>query len=188
MTRPSRPARPRSDAVARFFVAAYPSPGFLDASEAILSTLALPDHRVVPREQVHLTLQFIGQRDDRELRAAVTSIERSASGLGPIDLVPLRLIGLPPGASRIAAIETDAPPALVELHRRLAHRLARSTRPDGADRFLPHITLARLRSPAPIEPLAVALPVFTIREIALVRSVLKPDGAEHTIAATVPFA
>ncbi len=169
-------------------MAAYPSTEFLDAAEDFIGKAVLPDHRRVPRDQIHLTLQFIGQRDDRELRAIVTSMERSAAGLGRIDLTPIRLIGLPERGSRVAAIETDAPPELVELHRRLAHRLARSTRRNASDRFLPHITLARLKSPQTIDPVEVELPPFAIREIALVRSVLKPDGAEHTLAATVPLA
>lgn len=187
MTRPPRPTKRRSDAVARLFVAAYPSRGFLDAARTLVPTLALPDHRIVPRDQIHLTVQFIGQREDRELRSIVTSIERSASGLGPIDLIPLRLIGLPPQKSRVAAIETEGAPALLELHRRLAHRLARPIRRDAADRFIPHITLARLRTPETIDPVGIDLPACTVREIALVRSVLKPDGAEHTVAATVPL-
>ena len=115
----------------------------------------------------------------------VTSIERACSGIEAFELTPTRLIGLPTERPRVLAIETDAPAALLELHRRLATRLARSPRPDAADRFVPHVTLARLTGGGSMHAEDVALPAFDVREVVLCRSVLTASGAEHSKLASV---
>lgn len=139
-------------------------------------------HRVVPLEQVHLTLQFIGAAQPRELPEVMESIERSASGIGRFELMPRRLITLPERPPpRLIALETDAPPALLELQRRLARRLARNVRPKAGDRFRPHLTLARFTGsarPVPVDS-PVLIEAFAVREVLLMRSLLLPTGAKH---------
>jgi 2'-5' RNA ligase len=168
----------------RLFVAAYPPPALARAALERIGSLGLPEHRATPGEQVHLTLQFIGDTDPRELDAVRESVARSASGLAAFELTPARLITLPKrGPSRLVALETDAPPGVLELHRRLAHRLASETRKDAADRFLPHLTLCRFRRPARGVRVdeGVELDPFVVPEIRLMRSVLRPEGAEHRV-------
>ncbi len=175
----------------RLFVAVYPP---IELARAWLSRVgamggsaaALPEHRASPEAQVHLTLRFIGERREQELDEVVESVQRSASGIGVFTLTGLGLITLPRrGPARLIAIETDTPPPLLELHRRLAVRLARKARKDGGDRFTPHVTLARLREESRGYRLAVPLEGeeerrgFEVREIALMRSVLHATGAEH---------
>ena len=168
----------------RLFVSIDPPP---DHAAALLGALDaiehLPQHRPTPPEHVHLTLQFIGDRAERELDETIESVRRSAAGIGPFTLRAVRLITLPERApARLIAAETDAPAPLLELQRRLAHRLARRTRKHTADRFTPHLTLARLRGEAPDlridTPLAEPL-AFEVQEIILKRSVLHTEGAEH---------
>lgn len=81
------------------------------------------------------------------------------------------------------AIETDAPPALLEIQRRLASRLARPSQRTRGAAFLPHLTVGRFehigtheRFERAIEPVSVL-----IEEIRLMESVLRPSGAEHTV-------
>ena len=110
------------------------------------------------------------------------SIRASTGGLGPFALAPQRLITLPQrGRPRLLAALTDQPANLEELQRRLATRLARGARRRPGDRFRPHLTLCRFRSPARIPaidmPLAVA--PFEVKTIELVRSILRPEGAHH---------
>jgi 2'-5' RNA ligase len=87
------------------------------------------------------------------------------------------------------ALETDAPPVLLELHRRLASRLARSPRARPGDRFLPHLTLCRFGNAARAERIAdpVDLAPFPIDRVSLMRSVLWRAGATHTVAASFPL-
>ena len=46
----------------RLFVAVYPPAGVADALLRAAETLDLPDRRLLPPEQVHLTVQFVGER------------------------------------------------------------------------------------------------------------------------------
>ena len=166
----------------RLFVAAYPPPAFTDSVLEQLRTLGLPDHREVAPEQVHLTLQFIGDTDVRELERVKESVERSCSGIPPVTLTPERLVTLPNrGPPRLVACETDAPGDLLEIHRRLAHRLARRSRENASDRFLPHLTLCRFARTARAHTvdLPVEIDPFTIDVVRLMRSRLMPGGAEH---------
>ena len=173
MTRPS--------ANLRLFVAIYPPIEVAREALRAIGRLDLPDHRATPAEQVHLTAQFIGDTPVKDLDSVLDSVRRSASGLGGFSLRPMRYITLPQGRRpRRVALETDAPPQIMELHRRLAHRLATSPRADTADRFLPHLTLARFR-PGPARPIEAEadLPAFEVDAVVVMRSVLRPEGAEH---------
>jgi 2'-5' RNA ligase len=166
----------------RLFVAAYPPEDCARAMLRLVKKLDLPEHRLTTIEQLHLTIQFIGDTPVKDLDRVIESVGRSASGLKRFMLVPRRLVSLPEGKpARLVALETDAPAALREMHRRLVTRLAAATRNKLDERFLPHFTLCRFRSPRMIEPIAreVELDAFDISRILLMRSVLGPQGATH---------
>lgn len=144
--------------------------------------------------QVHLTLLFLGRSAIRDLSQIEESIERSASGIPPFELVPDRLIALPErGPARVIAAQTPAPAALLELRRRLVRRLASASRREPNDRFVPHLTLARITPPSrvtlapPNEDQAAGLSsgAFPVTSIHLMESRLHPSGAEHNSVAEV---
>lgn len=187
----------RTDSL-RLFVAAYPPAAIARDMLAALAPLDLPSGRDTPPEQLHLTLAFIGDTPVSELESVIESVRRSCSGLGRFTLTPRRLVTLPHRPPpRLVALETDAPATLLELVRRLTLRLARNPRQRPTDRFLPHFTLRRFdhapdRSrwdapPAPLD-LPAATPQFLIDRVHLMRSVLKPTGAEHREAAVFELA
>lgn len=175
----------------RLFVGVYPPEGVSRAMLRALERLPMPPHRATPPSQVHLTLQFVGDVPARELDDVIESVERSAAGLGPFTLTPRRLVSLPErGRARLVAAETDSPANLLELQRRLAHRLARNARQRAGDRFLPHLTLCRFRDAGPWERIIadLAAPAFDVLRIVLVRSTLRPEGAEHHAVREVALA
>ncbi|MHC4416506.1 MAG: RNA 2',3'-cyclic phosphodiesterase [Planctomycetota bacterium] len=181
-------AHPRANL--RLFVAVYPPVELARDLVDALAPIELPTHRTVSSDQVHLTLQFIGDTPEARLASTIEAVQRAAAGLPSFELVPQRLITLPRrGRPRLVAAETDRPPTLFELQRRLATRLARQARRDPGDRFRPHLTLCRFRAPAAIpgidEPLD--LPSFPVRRIVLMRSTLAPDGARHHEVAACPL-
>ena len=103
----------------------------------------LPGARWIDPENYHLTLRFIGDIDDalaREIAAMLDRVRRYA--------FELRLEGLSSfgGRKPRAVVATAAPVApLMELqaeHERLLQRLG--LEPQGR-KFMPHVTLARLR-------------------------------------------
>lgn len=170
----------------RLFVALYPPP---EAVTAMLSALTsgevvrdLPPHRLTPADQLHMTVQFIGDTPAQELDATIESVQRAAAGLQAFRLSLSRLITLPErGPARLIAAETEQHSTLAELHRRLVTRLARNVREKKRERFRPHFTLCRFRSPArglKVDgPLQIA--PFQVDRIVLMRSTLRHEGASH---------
>ncbi len=175
-------ARPSSNL--RLFVAAYPPQEIARSLAERVSALALPARaRVGAIEQTHMTLQFIGDTPANQMDAVRESVERAAAGLPAFVLTLRELIALPErGPKRLVAAETDAPPTLLEIQRRLVQRLARTVRERGSgERFRPHMTLCRFASP--VTGFAFDEPALTgsfpINHIALMRSTLWHAGAAH---------
>jgi len=187
---PRKRSREKKQRPLRLFVAVYPPPELAAAMQAASDAPGLPPHRAVPVEQIHLTLLFIGDTDPKALDRAKESVELAAKGIEAFELTPTRLISLPEKKPpRLIAAETDAPPPLLELHRRLARSLLPSPRKDPADRYRPHMTLRRFRDAAAgfrIDP-ALDVEPFAVDRICLMRSVLRPEGAEHREVLAVPL-
>ena len=176
---PGRAERPPS-AMARIFVACYPPPATARTLLAELGELELPEHRPTTVDQLHLTLQFVGNVHPKQLEALVETVERAAAGVRSFRLEPDRLTQLPQsGPARLVAALAPAPSALLELHKRLASRLLKPGR--GAKSFLPHLTLARFGTPQAGFQLdhGLELEGFEVDEIAVMESRLRPEGAEH---------
>lgn len=195
--RSRREHRRREGAGARLFVAVYPPPEIVAALAAEAARLQLPEHRPVPPEQVHITVHFVGAVAPAEIEPAAETLRRAVAGLAPFELRARRLVGLPPRAPRLVAAETDLPPELHELHRRLVARLAqplRRGRKSGG--YLPHLTLCRFTGaakagaavpelPADLAPDSPAAAPFPVPAVRLMRSVLHPKGPEHRLVAEV---
>lgn len=171
----------------RLFAAIFPPP---DVAAALLTELrqyTLPEHREAPPEQVHLTMQFIGDTPGHQLDATIESVERAAAGLTRFELKPEFFITLPDvDLARLVAVETDSPATLLEIKRRLVTRLARTKRERNRS-FRPHLTLCRFRIPVKLaQPLkeSTEAPPFAVEHIALMQSILKPSGAEYVRVAT----
>ncbi len=184
-----RPRKKSGGDEVRLFVGIYPPPEVAERLSEIALDRELVGHRRVPTDQVHLTALFIGPRPTGELDDVCESVARSCSGIEPFELRARRVMTLPErGRPRLIAVETDAPPGVMELHRRLVHRLATGSgkRPD---RFLPHLTVCRFRHgerPRRVDE-AIDGPSFEVREARLMRSVLRPEGAQHAEVVSVPL-
>ena len=181
----------RSDTL-RLFVAIYPPPDAAAALVDSISRLTLPPHRLTPLTQVHVTLVFIGERRVKELRQVRESIERSASGIEPFDLTPQKLASIPTkeqgGDARMIWVATDAPPAALELQRRLATRLAR---PDERYKeFHPHLTVCRFQHGVTCDPIdqPIVLSPFRIERVKLMSSFIHAaGGVNHDVVAEFPL-
>ncbi|WP_419192140.1 RNA 2',3'-cyclic phosphodiesterase [Engelhardtia mirabilis] len=164
----------------RLFVAVHPPLAIATDLLATLDGLDLPDHRLTRPDQIHLTVLFVGEVDERDVPLVAESVERAAAGVRAFELAPDGWMALPErGPSRLIAAGAQAPSALAELHRRLAARLVVKGRKPRS--FLPHLTLCRFTRPTPFElsaPFPGVAP-FEIGEVSLMRSVLRPEGAEH---------
>jgi 2'-5' RNA ligase len=103
----------------------------------------VPGARWQKREQLHLTLRFIGEVDGREM----TAIDDALSAIiAPAFALELKTVGSFGGRTpRDLWAGTKANDALSHLQRKIESALQRiGLEPDGR-KFTPHVTLARLR-------------------------------------------
>lgn len=137
----------------RLFLALWPPPALLPALVARADAWTWPAQaRRTPRERLHITLHFLGNVDAQ-------SVPRLREGLG-LDWsgCELRLDRAEVWPGGIAVLEaSEVPPALGELHARLAQRLQALGIATETRRYRPHLTLARKATgarPAGGEPLS----------------------------------
>ena len=166
----------------RLFVAAYPPAEAARAMLEMLASLEIPQSRMVPADQVHLTLHFVGKTSVRDFEQVSESVERSCSGIKPGKLIVRSLETLPArGHARLVAAICDADPGTLELQRRLAGRLTHRPRSHPGDRFLAHLTLCRFHTPQRVQ-MEVTLPApmeCPVDYVSLMSSELGPRGARH---------
>jgi 2'-5' RNA ligase len=140
-------------------------------------------------ENMHLTLNFLGEVDERRIGEIEKACVSSSAEFQPFTL-SLNGTGVFPNARqpRIlwAGVAGEIEKA-VEMRRRLEERLALiGFEPEEKD-FRPHLTIGRVKSNRKTrELLALAdahgLPAlsFVVTEIVLMKSELRPEGAEYT--------
>ena len=119
----------------------------------------LPDVRWSRPEQLHLTLKFIGEVDNRELPQLCTALREACAGIEPFSL---ELSGLgafpknkPPRVVWVAA--EDPQGVLAVLAERLDERMAALGVPRENRAFKPHLTLGRVSRGADLQRLHQAM-------------------------------
>jgi 2'-5' RNA ligase len=143
----------------------------------------LPNVRVVPREHLHVTLAFLGQRPGGELEAIVGALREAAAGAGEIRLTPARyretrgvgMLVLEDEGGNAATLAGD-------VHERL-ERLGvyqREGRP-----WLPHLTVARWRERPRLRPQPPPGRTFVPSDAAAYLSRLHPGGARYEVLESV---
>jgi 2'-5' RNA ligase len=134
-------------------------------------------------ENLHLTLKFIGEVEEKEVPALCDSLSAVARD-GPI---PLRYVGLDflpeRGPIRIIAAAVDGTEKLFALQKRIEEACATQSIPRENRRFRAHITLARdrhglPRSKPPQLPQLDAR--MTVSSFVLMQSKLSHKGSEYT--------
>ena len=150
-----------------------------------------------PAEKLHLTVKFIGEREEASVPALAEELVRAALGHAPVS-VAMGGIGAFPNFRRphVVWMGVEPHPRLELLH----HDVERACERQGIEvegrAFRPHLTLGRIgRRPAmdALRALARARRDVTFRtelavdSVDLMRSELRPDGARHTLVASAPL-
>jgi len=162
-----------------------------DAVAASLLTLrsGVPGARWQTREQMHLTLRFIGEVDGRD----AASIDDALSILSaPALALQLKGVGEFGGKKPHTLWAGVAPnEALVHLQRKIETALQRIGLEAEPRKFAPHVTLARLRAtPAGrvmdwlVDHALYASVPFEVKEFALYSSHLSPNGSVYRVEQT----
>jgi len=174
----------------RLFVAAEISESHKVSIERCVEQLraALPQARWTGSDGRHVTLKFLGEVPDGRLEEAIEILRSSLVRYQPVTTRLTDIGGFPSlRKARVLWLGLD------DHSRRLAHLAARMEKFFGRAGFhsqsrklRPHITLARLKSPAALDglieecgPYDFESEPFPITEVVLFRSNLGPGGATY---------
>jgi RNA 2',3'-cyclic 3'-phosphodiesterase len=175
----------------RLFVA-VPLPGELQAlvHHAQESLAAVRGLRVLKPEQLHVTLAFIGEVDAERAAIARSVVESVPDHMGG-EAVMAGFLPLPsPSRARVVALElADERGVFASLFEAIMGGLEaggvmmREKRP-----FRPHLTIARLRTPAAVRPRYESEQArFAVQSVCLYQSELRREGAVYTVVCRRAF-
>jgi 2'-5' RNA ligase len=141
--------------------------------------LGAGDVRIVPRENLHVTLAFLGSRPGSELEGIRGELEAAARAAGGIVLHARRYRETRSVGMVVCEDEGGAASALAsDLHGRL-ERLG-VYRPERRP-WLPHVTVVRFSQRPRLEPAPPELGAVRPSGAAVYHSVLRPTGAQYVV-------
>ena len=160
----------------------------LDETTAPLRAEA-PELAWVPRAKRHLTLKFLGDVEESAVSKLVDAADRAVARHPPLEM-RVREIGAFPNfrRARVVWIGVEQEPRLELLHHDLEMACAEEGFEIEGRPFRPHVTLARVRTPLPVERLrafaraarAVRMQAMVqVERITLFESTLAPNGAPY---------
>ncbi|HLE96387.1 MAG TPA: RNA 2',3'-cyclic phosphodiesterase [Candidatus Thermoplasmatota archaeon] len=169
-----------------------PQPALVLLLEALRATGA--DLKIVPPENLHVTLKFLGETPDDALSAVGDAMRRAVEGEAPFRMRLRETGSFPPRSSpRVYWVGL----AEAEPLRRIAERLDTALEPLGWPRerrpFAAHMTVARARSSAGSDRARAAMERtdvsgdVDVRRILLFRSELSRAGPKYTPRLDVPL-
>ena len=148
------------------------------------------DVRWEPEEKFHATIKFLGDVDENQLATVISMIEAVAAQHEGC-MVVFEKLGCFPNARnpRVVWVGCSNPDGKLEALKTILDKELHSfgfeieTRP-----FHPHITLGRVKSPqgnrnliSILENLTFEPHACAVKELVVMRSVLKPSGSEYSI-------
>ena len=174
----------------RLFVAlSIPEPV---AQSLLLLQGGVPGARWQAREQLHLTLRFIGDVDGRDGRAIEDVLSAIAAPAFDLQLHGVGQFGNKQPDALWAGVRRNT--ALEHLQKKVDTAIRRVGQPLDAHKFTPHVTVARMRNPDPgkvIEWLTYhalyTSAEFTVPAFCLYSSLLTSDGSIYRIEQTYPL-
>jgi RNA 2',3'-cyclic 3'-phosphodiesterase len=152
-----------------------------DALDVLVAwQMGLARGRIVPRDNLHFTLAFLGSQPRARVADVVEALQRRcAETAAPVfeleryretRSVGMLVFSQDEGAQRLA----------LGLQRDLLGRVERET-------WLPHVTVLRFRERPRLRPQLPELGPIMTSEAAAYLSVLRPTGAEYAVLESVPL-
>jgi RNA 2',3'-cyclic 3'-phosphodiesterase len=147
--------------------------------------LAVERVRLVPLENLHVTIAFLGSRPASEVEAITGALREAVAGVDRPVLTPSRyretrsvgMLVLDDEKGRATRIAEDA-------HGRL-ERLG--VYEPEARKWLPHLTVIRFRERPRLQPSIPDLGPIVTSDASVYISRLRPDGAQYEVLESVPL-
>jgi 2'-5' RNA ligase len=174
----------------RLFVA-LPMPDIVAQSLRLLQG-GVPGARWHPRENLHLTLRFVGEVDGRQAADIDDALSAIRAPGFTLELSGVGTFGHRDPRQLWAGVRAND--ALTHLHRKIETAIQRIGLPPEPRKFTPHVTLARLKSPRrdklmeflSTHALYTSVP-FAVNAFALYQSTLTPNGSLYTLERDYPL-
>jgi 2'-5' RNA ligase len=166
---------------------------------ALRSELAAGRIRWTPREQLHLTLHFLGNVSPQKVEALAETVRSACLGFAPLHLSAERIGFFPnPRRPRVVWVGVgDHGAHLPRLQRALVAAVAPFTTETAKEDFIGHVTLGRVKSLSRTEAERLAdaaggaadqfFGEWDAGQVELFRSQLSAQGAVHTLAGVAAF-
>jgi 2'-5' RNA ligase len=144
-----------------------------------------PDLRIVPADNLHVTVAFLGGRPAADLEGIAKVVRETARGAARPMLEPIRYRETRSVGMIVLRDENDRATRLAEglfdgLERLRVYERERRD-------WLPHVTVVRFRErPRLVPPLPLLGPVVS-SELAVMMSRLRPSGAQYEVLESVPL-
>ncbi len=150
-------------------------------------------------EQFHLTLRFLGQVEAGRIEPLEAALRGACAGFGPLRLIASRIGFFPrPRSPRVVWVGVaDEQQVLPAVWSAVQSATNAFTTEAPEDKFVGHITLARIKSIRPREAQAMAAQAEELAEAAfgqwtatgleIIRSQLSPTGARYSTLKSIPF-
>lgn len=155
------------------------------AQHLVLMQAGVPGARWSTREQLHLTLRFIGEVDGRDAAAIDDAL---STIVAPGFRLTLKGVGQFGGKNPSALwVGVEANDSLIHLERKIESALQRVGQRAESRKFTPHVTLAYLRGASRgrvmdylTDHALFASPAFEVNGFILYSSHLTPNGSLYT--------
>jgi 2'-5' RNA ligase len=169
----------------RLFFALWPSDEFREQLVSATRTAARDSGgRVIPPENLHVTLLFLGQVPSARFEAVQRAGDAAANA--PAFEVSFDRAEVWGRANLLCLSTSTTPAAASALEQKLRHSLRDEMSGTSEHEFRPHITLARdlpRRSrPEPIQPL-----LMKVNDFVLVQSRPGPSGSQYSVVTRWPL-
>jgi 2'-5' RNA ligase len=179
----------------RTFIAVATSPDVRQAALKLIGRLRLSENarevKWVAAENLHWTLQFLGNLDEREIPTVCDAVSTAVAELDPFEL-EARGAGAFPAADRPRTLWIGAGQgerAICVLHSAIERRLKKRGFRGEQRKFVPHITIGRAGRAAHPRSLSDDLSTLAdydagtmlVDEVTVYASELKSDGPEYRV-------
>jgi 2'-5' RNA ligase len=133
-------------------------------------------------EKLHVTLKFLGDIDESRVNEISNLLEKLVHNYSPFNTSILDFGGFPDlRHPRVLYVGLSCNSRLSKLQNELEKSLSEIGFEKENRRFLPHITVGRVRKRIHIkETLPITQSTFDITQIGLIKSELRPEGSVYT--------